>query len=73
MGCGSKAMKPRRVGGTSPDVGCSLVSGSICRFTSPVDPSCDVGVGLSEHRGDDVGGATETDAEVPSGESVGVD
>ena len=41
-------MKPSRVCGTSPDLGCSDVSGSMCRVTSPVDPSCGVGVGLSE-------------------------
>ena len=55
-------MKPSRVCGTSPDLGCSVVSGSMCRVTSPVDPSCGVGVGLSELA--DGGGV---DTEVPIG------
>ena len=32
-------MKPRRVDGTSLEAGCSMISGSICRVTSPVDLS----------------------------------
>ena len=48
VGWGSKAMKRSRVGGTSPDVGCSIVSGSMRRVTSPVDPSWCVEVGSSE-------------------------
>ena len=61
-------MKPSRVCGTSPDLGCSVVSGSMCRVTSPVDPSCGVGVGLSElaeDRGLADGGGVDT--EVPIG------
>ena len=73
-------MKPSRVCGTSPDLGCSVVSGSMCRVTSPVDPSCtekrsdsgvrkggpvsDVGVGVGPSELADGGGA---DTEVPIG------
>ena len=41
-------MKPSRVGGTSPEVGCSMVSGSVRLVTSLVDPSWCVEVGSSE-------------------------
>ena len=66
-------MKPRRVDGTSPKAGCSMISGSICRVTSPVDPSGCVGVGSSEHRGDDSDDVTEvSDTEVSLDESSGI-
>ena len=48
VGWGSKAMKTSRVGGTSPEVGCSMVSGSMRLVTSPVDPSWCVEVRSSE-------------------------
>ena len=61
-------MKLSRVCGTSPDLGCSVVSGSMCRVTSPVDPSCtekrSVGVGVGPSELADGGGA---DTEVPIG------
>ena len=73
IGWGSKAMIPRRVDGTSPEAGCSMISGSVCRATSPVDPSCCVGVGSSEHRGDDTDDVTEVSGtDVSFGESSGI-
>ena len=77
VGCGSKAMKPSRVFGTSPDLGCSVVPGSVCRISSPVDPSwCteewsvpDVAVGVGSSELADGGGA---DTEVSIGVDAGV-
>ena len=67
VGWGSKAMKRSRVVGTSPDVGCSIVSGSMRCVTSPVDPSWCVGVGSSELV---VGGGADTEVSIGVGTEV---
>ena len=67
IGWGSKAMKPRRVDGTSPEAGCSMISGSICRVTSPVDPSWCVGVGSPEFAD---GGGVHTEVSIGAGTEV---
>ena len=70
VGWGSKAMKRSRVGGTSPDVGCSIVSGSMRRVTSPVDPSWCVGVGSSEFAD---GGGVDTEVSIGAGTEVSIE
>ena len=67
VGWGSKAMKRRRVGGTSPDVGCSIVSGSMRCVTSPVNPSWCAGVGSPEFAD---GGGADTEVSIGAGTEV---